>query len=102
MTDDPTDKTVSLDGRRTILEQKATDIRRLLQAVAADEQILRARRAELEAHLAAAPAQTWLEAADKARYLLTLFASVPGGLDPLRRKLVDAVLADFRRLSGEG
>lgn len=99
--DEPIGKPVSLDGRRGVFDQKATDIRRQLQAVLVDENILHARRAELEAHLAAAPATTWPEAAEKARYLLMLFANTPGGLDPMRRKLMDAVLTDLQRLSDE-
>jgi hypothetical protein len=102
VTGQPPDTPISLDGRRGVQAQKATDIRRLLHAVMEDERSLRARQQELEAHLAAAPAANWIEAAEKARYLLMLFASAPGGLDPLRRKLVEAVLSDFQRLSDEG
>jgi hypothetical protein len=59
--------------------QKATEIRRLLGEVAANEKALRQRQEELEAQLIAAPATTWLEAAEKARYLLGLLASVNTG-----------------------
>ena len=97
----PPDKPVVLDDRRGVHAQKATDLRRRLQAVIEDERALRARQQELEAHLAAAPAETWGQAAEKARYLLLMFASAHGGLDPLRQSLVDAVLADFKRLEKE-
>jgi hypothetical protein len=59
------------------------------------------RKEELEAHLLASPAANWHEAAEKARYLLNLFAASLTSQDPRRQKLIVAVLADFKRLSGE-
>jgi hypothetical protein len=50
-----TDKTIDLDGRRGMEAQKATDLRRLLAEVEANELTLRLRQDELEAHLADAP-----------------------------------------------
>jgi Transglutaminase-like superfamily len=50
-------------------------LRRLLADVEADQSALRRRQAELEAHLLAAPAADWREAAEKARYLLNFFAA---------------------------
>jgi len=94
-----TDEPVDLDRHRGMAAQKATDLRRLL--VEANERALRATQAEFQAHLAAAPASNWQEAADKARYLLTLFGSTLAAQDPRRQKLIAAVLADFERLSGE-
>jgi hypothetical protein len=46
------------------------------------------------------PATTWHDAAEKARYLLNLFASTPVAQDPRRQQLILNVLDDFRRLSG--
>jgi hypothetical protein len=94
-----TDKPVDLDRHRGMAAQKATDLRRLLAEVAANEQSLRATQAELETRLTAAPASSWQEAADKARYLLTLFRATLAAEDPRRQKLIAAVLADFERLS---
>lgn len=96
-----TDRTIDLDQRRGMAAQKATELRRLLASVEANENQLRQRQDELEAHLLAAPAANWHDAADKARYLLNLFATTPGGQDPRRQKLIAAVLADFTRLGGE-
>jgi hypothetical protein len=96
-----TDKTVDLDLHRGMAAQKATDLRRLLADVEANERALRLRQDELESHLVAAPAATWQEAAEKARYLLNLFAATLTSQDPRRQKLIAAVLADFKRLSGE-
>ena len=73
----------------------------MLVDVAANEQVLRAKQDELEIQLIAAPASDWHEAAEKARYLLALFAVSPSGQDPRRQKLIEAVLDDFKRLSGE-
>jgi hypothetical protein len=96
-----TDKTVDLDLHRGMAAQKATDLRRLLADVEANERALRIRQDELESHLVAAPAATWQEAAEKTRYLLNLFAATLTSQDPRRQKLIAAVLADFKRLSGE-
>ena len=49
--------------------------------------------------LVAAPAVDWHEAAEKARYLLKLFGASMAGQDPRRQTLIEAVLADFERLS---
>jgi hypothetical protein len=95
-----TDQPVNLDLHRGMAAQKATELRRLLAEVAANEQALRLRQDELEAHLVAAPAADWLEAAEKARYLIRLFASTPSAQDPRKQKLIAAVLSDLERLSG--
>jgi len=96
-----TDKTVDLDKRRGMAAQKATDLRRLLSEVEANEKVLRQRQDELEAHLLAAPATSWPEAAEKARYLLGLYAATLTAEDTRRQKLVAAVLEDFERLARE-
>jgi hypothetical protein len=96
-----TDKTIDLDQRRGMAAQKATGLRRILAEVAASEKALRERQDELEAQLIAAPATNWHEASEKARYLLNLFAATLGAQDPRRQKLIEAVLDDFKKLSGE-
>ncbi|MGH6672822.1 MAG: hypothetical protein ACRECV_12730 [Xanthobacteraceae bacterium] len=96
-----TDKTIDLDQHRGMAAQKATELRRLLADVEANEKILRLRQDELETQLLAAPATNWQDAADKARYLLNLFAGTAAAQDPRRRRLIAAVIADFNRLAGE-
>ena len=96
-----TEKTIDLDQHRGMAAQKATKLRRLLADVEANEKTLRVRQDELESHLLAAPATSWPEAAEKARYLLNLFAATLAAEDPRRQKLIAAVLADFERLSEE-
>ena len=95
-----TDEPITLDGRRGMAAQKATEIRRLLAEVEANEQSLRVRQEELETQLIAVAATTWFEAAQKARYLLGLFAATAVAQDPRRKMLIENVLEDFTRLSG--
>ncbi|HEY1887894.1 MAG TPA: hypothetical protein VGG86_17885 [Roseiarcus sp.] len=57
-----TEKTIDLDQHRGMAAQKATDLRRLMADVEAS------RQHELEAHMLAAPARNWPEAAEKARW----------------------------------
>lgn len=94
-----TDKPVDLDLHRGMAAQKATELRRLVAEVAANESQLRATQEELEMQLIAAPAVTWEDAADKARYLLSIFAATQSGQDSRRKILIKAVLDDFDRLS---
>jgi hypothetical protein len=93
-----TDHPINLDRHRGMAAQKLTEIRRLLAEVEANEQALRDRQQELETQLLAAPATSWPEAADKARYLLKLFAVTLTAQDPRRQKLIASVLDDFERL----
>ncbi len=96
-----TDNPVDLDTRRGMAAQKATDLRRLLSEVDANEKLLRDRQLELESHLLAVPATSWAEAAAKARYVMNLYAASLSVDDSQKRELVAAVLADFTRLSEE-
>jgi hypothetical protein len=96
-----TDKPIVLDERRGMAAQQATEIRRRLAEVEADQSALRVRRTELEKVLLAAPARDWPEAAEKARYLIGLFAMTSPARDPRRQKLIASVLDDFARLAGE-
>jgi hypothetical protein len=86
-----TDKTIDLDRRRGMEAQKATDLRRLLAEVEANERTLRLRQEELEAHLAGAPAANW--------EVLGLYAATLTAEDTRRRTLVAAVLEDLERLA---
>lgn len=97
MSNDP----IVLDEHRGMAAQHATEIRRRLAEVEADQAALRARRTELEKFLIAAPASTWPEAAEKARYLIGVLAATSAARDSRRQQLIAGVLDDFRRLSGE-
>jgi hypothetical protein len=96
-----TDESIKLDIHRGMAAQEATDIRRLVAEVEANERSLRQRQDELELQLVAAPALTWEDAAGKARYLLSIFATTPAAQDPRRQRLIADLLADFIRLSAK-
>ena len=93
------DETNLLDAHRGMAAQTATELRRLNAAVQRDQANLRAKQAELEGHLLAAPSKDWPEAAERARYLLGLFADTPAAADPRRQQLIKALLDDFDRLA---
>jgi hypothetical protein len=92
-------RTIQLDEHRGTVELEATEIRRLLQGVEADQSALKQRLEALEVQLSAAPSATWLEAAEKSRYLIGLLAGTAVARDPQRKKLIVSVLEDLRRLS---
>ena len=94
-----TDQTIELDQHRGMAAQKATELRRLVADIETDAKALRARQEALEGQLIAAPATTWVEAAGKARYLLSLFAETAAAQDPRRQLLISNVLNDFVRLA---
>jgi len=96
-----TDETIDLDKRRDADAQKATTTRRHLHEVKADQEAIRSHQHDLEEALAAAPAASWPEAAAKARYLIQLYAA-SAAIDPRHKRLIDAVLDDFERLSSKG
>jgi hypothetical protein len=82
--------------------QKQTDIRRVLADVEANARRLRDGQRELEIQLLATPAASWPDAAAKARYVFNLYLATVDAHDTQHHKLVEAVLADFVRLSAEG
>jgi hypothetical protein len=96
-----TDKPLDLDKHRGMAAQKATDIRRILLEVENNAKDLRDREAILENQLLSIPAESWPEAAAKARYVLNLYATGLAAGDTHHRDLVATVLADFARLSEE-
>jgi hypothetical protein len=96
-----TGKQFDLDERRGMAAQKATELRLLVNEVAADQAKLKARQDDLERFLIAAPAANWTEAAEKTRYLLSLLATTSEAQDPRRQTLISNLLNDFDRLLAE-
>lgn len=96
-----TDKTIDLDLHRGMSAQHATELRRLVTEVEANQSALRRGQEEVERQLLARPAETWPQAADKARYLLGLYAASVVHGDARIARLIAAVLEDFERLSRE-
>jgi hypothetical protein len=97
MNGEPTD----LDKRRGMAARKAVGIRRVLAEVEKNARELRDRQALLENELLSIPADSWPEAAAKARYILNLYAASLSPDDTRHRDLVTAVFEDFARLSHE-
>jgi hypothetical protein len=95
MSDEPLD----LDKHRGMAAQKATDIRRALAEVENNATQLRERQSVLENQLLAVQAESWAEAAAKARYVLNLYVAGLAPGDAHHRDLVAAIFADFNRLS---
>lgn len=96
-----TGNAIDLDKHRGMAAQKATELRRLVSNVAAERAKLRARQDELEKFLVAAPSANWSDAAEKTRYLLSLFALTAEAQDARRQTLIAKVLEDFERLLAE-
>jgi len=92
------DRTIELDERRGMAAQKATELRRVIGEVETQRAALQQRQDELEKYLVSAPSETWSEAVEKARYLLSLLSATPEGQDPRRQKIIADLLADFERL----
>ena len=98
MNSEPTD----LDKHRGMAARKAVSIRRVLAEVEKNARELRDRQAMLENQLLSVPADSWPEAAAKARYILNLYAASLSPDDTRHRDLVTAVFEDFARLSQDG
>ena len=95
MSEEPLD----LDKHRGMAAQRATDLRRTLVEVENHARELRDRQTVLENQLLSIPAETWQEAAAKARYVLNLYAASLSAEDTRHRNLVAAIFDDFARLS---
>lgn len=91
---------VVLDEHRGMASQKATEARRHRSEVEADQVSLRDSQAELEKFLFATPATNWTEAANKALYLLRLFAATADARDPRVKQLIEDTTADLNGLCG--
>jgi len=90
---------LNLDKHRGMAAQRATDLRRTLVEVENHAKELRDRQTALENQLLAVPAETWQEAAAKARYVLNLYAASLSPEDTRHRNLVAAIFDDFARLT---
>lgn len=93
-----TDKPIDLDRHRGTTAQAATEGRRHLAEVEADQETLRHNKDDLERVLFAGPAANWQEAAAKVRYLLVLFAASYEGRETRYARLVADTLNDIDRL----
>ena len=55
--------------------------------------------AELDTAMQAGPARTWIEAADKARFLLDRFSATPEARNARFQKLIGRAMGDLARLT---
>jgi hypothetical protein len=94
-----TDKPVELDEHRRMAAQRSTETRRRLREVQADQLAMRHRQQEFERYAVTASSTSWRDVAEKARYLIQLFAVTPEAQDPRRQALIASVLEDLARLS---
>jgi predicted nucleic acid-binding Zn-ribbon protein len=94
-----TEEPLELDKHRGMAAQRATDLRRSLVEVENHAKELRDRQDALENQLLAHPAETWQEAAAKARYVLNLYAACLSPEDTRHRNLIAAIFDDFARLT---
>lgn len=92
------DEPVELDQHRGMAAQKATDIRRQLAEVQANQKALKIRQREFEDFLETTPATSPHEAVTKAKYLIQLYAATPEGSDPRRARLIERSLEELERL----
>jgi predicted nucleic acid-binding Zn-ribbon protein len=90
---------LDLDKHRGMAAQRATDLRRSLVEVENHAKELRDRQTALENQLLSLRAETWQEAAAKARYVLNLYVASLPAEDTRHRNLVAAILDDFSRLT---
>jgi hypothetical protein len=102
-----TEVSASVEGASQPLSRCQSDgipvaeIRHHLSEIEREEGTLQRRQVELERVLFAAPSATWMEAAERAQYLLTLFAAILDGRDPRRRQIIASVVDDLARLSSD-
>jgi hypothetical protein len=54
--------------------------------------------AELDSAMLAGPARSWIEAADKARFLLERFSATPDARNARVQKLIGRAMGDLARL----
>lgn len=92
--------TIDLDLHRGMSAQYATELRRHISEVEVNQAALRRAQDEVERRLLAEPAETWPQAADKARYVLSLYAASTARGDVRIARLIAAVLLDRCRECG--
>lgn len=96
------DSPITLDEHRGMAAQKATEWRRRLSLRVQENQAsARIQQLKLDRILGAAPASTWLEAAENVRFLISLLSGNPAALDQRNQLLVTRVLEELDRLSRE-
>jgi hypothetical protein len=94
-----TGSAIDLDGRRTT-KDKAESLmrRRAANAQSAPDTGFGKPNVALDAAMMAKPARSWIEAVDKARFLLDRYSATPEARDARIQKLIGRVMGDMARL----
>ena len=94
-----TDLPIDLDGRRTTEGKLEIQMRRrAANTHSMPESIGDTVDAELDSAMLAGPARTWIEAADKTRFLLERFSATPEARNARIQKLIGRAMCDLARL----
>ncbi len=94
-----TDDTIQLDRHRGMSAQKATEARRKLKEIRAEQAALSTRQEEFEKVLLLAPSITFKDVAAKSQYLLELYARDCEVCDTRRLSAIRLVLAELEKFS---
>mgnify|MGYP006908230433 FL=1 len=94
-----TNHPIDLDARRTAEGRQDSEFRRqAANAGAAKEEDGWSEETTIDTAMLAGPAQTWIEAIEKTRFLLRRYAATHDALDPRPQKLIKRTLGDLHRL----
>lgn len=94
-----TERPINLDDRRTIVGKLHTELRRgAANTGSLPRAGSQAAGAEIDAALRAGPARTWIEAMEKACFLLNRYSATPEARDVRIRKLIRSLLNDLAQL----
>ena len=94
-----TDHPINLDDRRSVASRLESGIRRRAANSGSSPDVGCGKvDAELDAAMLAGPACTWIEAADKTRFLLERFSATPEARNARVQKLIGRVMCDLARL----
>jgi hypothetical protein len=94
-----TDDTIQLDQHRGMSAQKATEARRRLKEIRAEQVSLRTRQEEFEKLLLLAPSANFRDVASKCHYLLELYARDCEVCDTRRLTAIKLVLEELETFS---
>lgn len=93
------DRPVDLDEHRGMAGKKATrDRREQLTRIQEDQASVLVRQNEMKNFLLAQSAETWPQAAAKARHLIQLFGETSEAQAPRRKLIITTTLEDLERL----
>ena len=94
-----TDRPIDLDGHRTADSKIRSELRRkALNRDTAPDMHPTVSDFDIDAALLREPSRTWIEAMDKAAFLLGRYAATKDAADPMIKKLTKRAISDMARL----